>query len=305
MDESDFASQGPRHRKPHSLNAASAGGIAGRVLSPQMRLCLELLHASPFNRELFQETLENSRHISLRLLALVNHLGHSRRACKSASQLLQHVAIEGLLESLWLIAASDLLQGGLHPQAQVSQDRSRDQLWRHGLVTGIVARDVCRQLLVPVRLPLAAGVAHDLGHLLLPAPDGEQDLAWHTDHDVGSHAGDGLPLEFDHSELGARLLAACAAPRELQETARFHHCPQAAPADCRLLVLAVRVADLGAEFLEAPEPPPQFDIEHHPVWGELCFLCPAAADLDINHLVTELLMGALQESDRLVSILGH
>lgn len=174
------------------------------------------------------------------------------------------------LSLLWLIALSDFL----HTWPQLDEE-VRDRLWRHSLLTGLLAE----QLAIAAGIEssgnaLAAGLAHDIGHLLVSSPVPRLGLL--RDEEADQLVEDALSLapERDHCRLGAALLTIWDAPAELVASALHHHDPNLVVPQVSPLVIAVRLADLMAEHLDLARSSPPLDLDAAPAWRQLVATAP-------------------------------
>lgn len=134
-----------------------------------------------------------------------------------------------------------------------------DTFWRHGIFTGLLARDIARQLRVlhPERL-FIAGLLHDIGSLVLYArmPEQMRDLmlVCEGEEDV-LHRAEQEQLGFSHGDLGGALARIWNLPEHLQDAITHHHDPEAGQTpDAAIIHLADALANrssLGA-FCENP-----------------------------------------------------
>ncbi|HEY2588253.1 MAG TPA: HDOD domain-containing protein [Tepidisphaeraceae bacterium] len=124
---------------------------------------------------------------------------------------------------------------------------SANDLWVHCIATAVAARDLARNM----KLPLAdeaflAGLIHDIGLLvsLQVFPEKLREVC-----NAARHSGaDFLKLErnmigLDHQQLGMGLAEQWKFPRACQLVAGYHHNPQQLADQSRQLVAIVHVAD--------------------------------------------------------------
>lgn len=104
-----------------------------------------------------------------------------------------------------------------------------DTFWRHGIFTGLIARDLAKQcrILHPERL-FIAGLLHDIGSLIMYAklPQQMADLlmiAGGDEHIL--HQAELAELGFSHADLGGALAETWLLPGVLQEAITYHHLP--------------------------------------------------------------------------------
>lgn len=175
----------------------------------------------------------------------------SARPARNVSDAVRQLGRRGCALAAWVVAVHDvvLTSGEMSP-------RAADRLWRHLALTGLLCRELVKELGsggVPGLLDegLAAGLVHDLGHLLLEQPGGRLKVIWHDEHELLVEGDEPPPDEWDHCRIGAALLELWDAPSELVETALRHHDPVSAMPAHRALLVATRLADLVAECVHA------------------------------------------------------
>jgi len=106
------------------------------------------------------------------------------------------------------------------------------KFWRHSVYCGVVAQLLAEKcnVLHSERL-FVAGLLHDIGKLILchRMPDEMREVVNRLKHE--QRPDDEIEREvlgFDHSEVGGELLKVWQMPRTLQESVRYHHCPNEA-----------------------------------------------------------------------------
>jgi HD-like signal output (HDOD) protein len=120
-------------------------------------------------------------------------------------------------------------------------------LWTHCLAVGVAARDMAKQMKIPlVDEAFLAGMIHDVGILISLQTNGDQ--LREVCAKVKESGGNFCDLErdmigVDHQELGQALAEHWKFPRSCQMVAGFHHRPMALSLENRLLVTLVYVAD--------------------------------------------------------------
>jgi HD-like signal output (HDOD) protein len=120
-------------------------------------------------------------------------------------------------------------------------------LWTHCIAVAVTARELARQMKVPiVEEAFLAGMIHDIGLLvsLQVWPDKLRTVC----EQVRQTGGDFCQLErdingVDHQQLGAGLSEMWKFPRVCQLVAGYHHRPGALAEENRLLVTLVHVSD--------------------------------------------------------------
>ncbi len=205
------------------------------------------------------------------------------------------------LSLLWLVALSDFLKSWPHVH-----ERARQKLWRHSLLTGVLAHDLLAA--ADLSMPgdaLAAGMAHDIGHLLMSGPGARLGIIWHEEHELLVERKDLSPApERDHCRLGASLLAFWKASPEMVACALHHHEPPAAQALHVPLVAGVRLADLLAEHLDIDRPVRPLRLETSPAWQELAAIEPWGKVPHLHLVAIERLPEAALAAEHLANLLG-
>ena len=284
----------------------------GPIPSPEtsLRLCLDLLHDDRSDMRFVAETIEADHHLACGLLAVANCIYDTSPKLKSITHTLDALGNEGAGECLWVLALSDTLQSRWSREfddglSDLKPDRVCDQLWRHSLLTGVLTSQLLSVLGLKCPYGLAAGMAHDIGHLLIEGSGRELDVVWHTEHDALADQPGRLPLNKDHCRLGGSLLTCWNAPPELIQAGFYHHAPKSSSAPYRPLVHVVRLADLYTEHIERQSPETEFGVAEHPVWLSLMNVCtePPASGIDL--LIAELLADCMSLTDRLIGALAR
>ncbi|HLJ10440.1 MAG TPA: HDOD domain-containing protein [Planctomycetaceae bacterium] len=266
-----------------------------------VRLALELAGDDNLSDEAIIVQVESDEKLRLGLLIVANlSIFCGGRAAKTVRQAVAQIGRRKCLSALWLLALSDFLRSWkpLH-------ERPREKLWRHLLLAGVLAQ----KLQVAARLEnpgegLAAGMAHDIGHVLLAGPAPRLGIIWHEEHDQLIERNLSPAPERDHCRLGAALLGFWNAPGELIASALDHHDPASAPAAHRPLVAAVRLADLLAEHLDLDRPAYPLHLESARAWQEAAALEPWNKVPDLERLAIEQLPDALAISEHVANALS-
>lgn len=194
--------------------------------------------------------------LTARLLRLVNssYYNFTRRI----DTVTRAITIVGIRELYSLVLAVSAIRSFSNlPSALVNIDT----FWRHGIFTGLLARDLAREcrVLHPERL-FIAGLLHDIGSLVLYAkmPEQMRDLHLVADGDEGIlHQAELAELGFTHADLGGALAETWLLPEALQEAITYHHLPayaEQAAIETAIVHLAEALAnrsEIGA-FCEHP-----------------------------------------------------
>lgn len=269
---------------------------------PALRLALKLADDENSNNHSLIEHLEANPRLRFGVLAGANLTIYcGSRPIKTVRQAVGQLGRRKCLSLLWLLALSDFAQSW--PQFP---ERARHKLWRHLLLTGVLAQQLLSAAgLGPVGDGLAAGMAHDIGHLLLVSPGARLGVVWHEEHDLLVERSVSPAPERDHCRLGASLLAFWDAPSALIASALDHHDPSQADVAHRPLVIAVRLADLLAEHIDLDRPVRPLRLETAPTWQQLAACEPWRQVPHLHHLAVEQLPESLLVAEHLANLLGE
>jgi HD-like signal output (HDOD) protein len=291
--------------KPAAADLELLRGVCRRGIPPlpaaAFRLALELAGDEASNNDLLVEQLESDPRLRFGMLAGANlAMFGGGRPVKTIRQAVAQLGRRKCLSLLWLVALSDFLRAwpDLHETA-------RQRLWRHSLLTGVLAHQLLHAAgLGALGDALAGGMAHDIGHLLLVSPGARLGVVWHEEHDQLVESSVSPAPERDHCRLGASLLALWEAPSDLVATALHHHDPSAAEAAQVPLVVGVRLADLLAEHINLDRPARPLRLEVEPAWQQLAAVEPWNKVVDLQHLAVERLIESLLIAEHLANLLG-
>jgi HD-like signal output (HDOD) protein len=291
--------------KPAAADLELLRGVCRRGIPPlpsqAFRLALELAGDEGSNNDLLVEQLEGDPRLEFGMLAGANlAMFGGGRPVKTIRQAVAQLGRRKCLSLLWLVALSDFLRAW--PDLN---ETARLKLWRHSLLTGVLAHQLLHAAgLVALGDALAAGMAHDVGHLLLVSPGARLGVVWHEEHDQLVEGSVSPAPERDHCRLGASLLALWEAPSGLVASALHHHDPSAADAAHRPLVVGVRLADLLAEHINLDRPARPLRLEVEPAWQQLAAFEPWNQVTDLQHLAIERLIDSLLIAEHLANLLG-
>ncbi len=267
-----------------------------------MRIAIELAGDSDSTDDRLIEQLESDPRLRFGILAGANvPLFCGRQPVNTVRQAIAQLGRRNCLSLLWLLTLSDFQQAwpDLHEGA-------RQKLWRHSLLTGVLAHDLLHTAgFNRFGDGLSAGMAHDIGHLLLVSPGARLGVVWHEEHDQFVERHISPEPQLDHCRLGASLLAFWEAPAAMIASALHHHDPAAADERHRPLVVAVRLADLLAEHIDLDRPVRPLNLETTSAWQELAAMEPWHTVQHLQHLAIERLPESLLMSEHLANMFGQ
>ena len=143
------------------------------------------------------------------------------------------------------VAVSSSL-GPLGKSKALGKYDARD-LWDHSLGVGILARELAvRTKTVDPEEAFTAGMLHDVGLLIASQSDSAKCANLFSKAETADATFTSVEqtfFGFNHSELGERLGETWKFPASLSAAIRWHHEPDQAPAEFRIMCLFIHVAD--------------------------------------------------------------
>ncbi len=216
----------------------------------------ELAESKDASAQQIGDVISRDPALTIKLLKLVNSSYYN--FTRKIDTVTRAVTIVGVRELYSLVLAVSAIKSFSNlPNALVNIDT----FWRHGIFTGLIARDIARQchILHPERL-FIAGLLHDIGSLVMYSkmPQQMADLLMIAQGDEGIlHQAELSELGFSHADLGGAMAETWMLPAALQEAITYHHLPsyaQEAPIETAIVHLAEALAnqsEIGA-FCENP-----------------------------------------------------
>jgi HD-like signal output (HDOD) protein len=137
--------------------------------------------------------------------------------------------------------------GQLFRGVKLCEGFTAKDLWTHCIAVGVTARDLARNMKVPLAdEAFLAGMIHDIGILVSLQTSAPKLQA--ACEKAKAEGADFCEIErtmtgLDHQQLGMALCEVWKFPRSCQLVAGYHHRPTAIAADARLLVTLVYIAD--------------------------------------------------------------
>jgi putative nucleotidyltransferase with HDIG domain len=197
--------------------------------------------------------LERDPSLSVQVLKLANSAAYGRAG--NVADLGRAIALLGRREiaDMALIAANSSGFSELENRLLKHVD-----FWVHSVSCARLARELAPAVGASPDEAFAAGLLHDVGHLLLFSMCSElmaTVLEEAIDEGVDLYVIERRHLGYDHAALGAAVLRSWNMPAGLCDAAALHHEEPAAIADP--LPQVVALANRGASFVEADENCPQ------------------------------------------------
>lgn len=190
--------------------------------------------------------ISNDVALTTDLLKLVNSAAFALvKKCTSITEAVKMVGIRGLKNLLLSVGTIQIL--GCTTEEQ-------KLLWEHSYKTAYFAYNLARNFLrdrVVTEDAYVCGLLHDLGKIVFSSmhPDFLSKIqAFKTKHSIPDKVFDSLLSGINHPEIGAALAEKWNFPTALVNSIRYHHSPDSAPEEYRILSSTVCLADLMIHY---------------------------------------------------------
>jgi len=130
----------------------------------------------------------------------------------------------------------------------------KKKLWEHSYKTAFYAYNLVKNFKNDANLlddVYVGGILHDMGKIIFSSvhPDLLNKIkGLCTNKNLPASTFENLSAGMNHAELGAMIAEKWNFPDRLVAAIRFHHDPEAAPADCKVLVDTVYLANMFCEY---------------------------------------------------------
>ncbi|HDS15371.1 MAG TPA: HDOD domain-containing protein [Proteobacteria bacterium] len=163
--------------------------------------------------------------------------------------------VSSLKEAVVYLGADQLRQVLLSGAASKIFDRPSegytvfaDELWRHALATAVMAKVLREHLRIKIdeNMLFTAALLHDVGKVVLSSFVIEKYRAIEKlveNRNCSFQEAEKMVLGFDHAEIGGRIAEKWDFPEAIVAAIAFHHEPERAPLEFRLLVEIVALAN--------------------------------------------------------------
>lgn len=224
----------------------------------------DLIESDTASADEIGEVISSDPSLTARLLRLVNSAYFN--LARKVDTVSRAVTLVGIRELYSLILAVSAIRTFSNLSGSLV---NMDTFWRHGLFTGLIARNLARRVHVlhPERL-FVAGLLHDIGHLVLYTrlPEIMQQILLVSGGDEGlQHQAELSELGFSHADLGGALAETWKLPDALCAAISYHHLPGCATETAAFEAALVHLADVLANrsqigaFCEKPQPEEPID----------------------------------------------
>ena len=207
------------------------------VLPETARQALDLVQDPDVSATVFADLVQKDVKLSTDILSIANSVMYCPGAL--VSNLQQAVARIGFVKCKNIILASSL-QSAMQAM-DLNEEWIREVLSHHGFLTGVIATNLNRTFGGGFEgEEFTAGLVHDFGRHLLSAFAGEDFVTidpLEFDEDEETLAHENSLIGTTHCEIGAWFLERQGLPQDLVDVCRYHHSPELANSNQRLMCL--------------------------------------------------------------------
>ncbi|MFH0977263.1 MAG: HDOD domain-containing protein [Spirochaetota bacterium] len=196
-----------------------------------------------FNR--IAEEISKDQAITTNVLKLCNSAYFSRgKEILSVDRAVVTLGIKEVKDIVFVAATKSILDKEI-----LGYDLSKGELWKHALSVAVLSKRIAllKKKDDIADIAFTGGIIHDVGKTVLALYVQStlkeiKDLV--ESKNITFQTAEREIMGFDHQEIGEKILAKWNFPQVLKDIVRYHHEPDKAPAESRLLVSIVHIANV-------------------------------------------------------------
>jgi putative nucleotidyltransferase with HDIG domain len=196
-----------------------------------------------FNR--ISEEISKDQAITTNVLKLCNSAYFSRgKEVLSVDRAVVTLGIKEVKDIVFVAATKSILDKEI-----IGYDLSKGDLWKHALSVAVLSKRIAllKKKAEIADIAFTGGIIHDVGKtvLALYVQSTFKDIKDLVESkQITFQAAEREIMGFDHQEIGEKILSKWNFPQVLKDIVRYHHEPENAPAESRLLVSIVHIANV-------------------------------------------------------------
>jgi len=131
----------------------------------------------------------------------------------------------------------------------IGYDLAKGDLWKHGLSVAVLSKQIAllKKKVDIADIAFTGGIIHDVGKTVLALyvqSAFKEILSLVDSKQISFQMAEKEIMGFDHQEIGEKILSKWSFPQILKDIVRYHHEPESAPADSKLIVSIVHIANV-------------------------------------------------------------
>lgn len=209
---------------------------------------LEMVKNQDTSIQSFADLIQQDFKLATDVLSMANSVMYSPG--RTTASLPQAIARLGFTQCKNLVIASSI--GSAMNEMDLEHEWTRDLLWKHSMITGMIAVNLNRTLKLGFAgEEFASGLVHDFGRLLIASAFPKN---WTTidamdfDESPGILELENQLIGSNHSNIGAWFATQQGLPEVLCEVIRFHHAPEKCTNDLRLVALTTTADHMANHY---------------------------------------------------------
>ncbi|MBN2038592.1 MAG: HDOD domain-containing protein [Spirochaetes bacterium] len=190
------------------------------------------------------EEISKDQAITTNVLKLCNSAYFSRG--KEISSIERAAVTLGLKEvkDIVVVAATK----SLLDKEIIGYDLAKGELWKHGLAVAVLAKNIAnlKNYKDIADIAFTGGIIHDVGKtvLALYVQSAFKEIVETVEQkQITFQLAEKEIMGFDHQEIGEKILQKWSFPHILRDIVRYHHEPENAPEESKLIVSIVHIAN--------------------------------------------------------------
>lgn len=198
---------------------------------------------SSFNQ--IAQEISKDQAITTNVLKLCNSAYFSRgKEILSIERATVTLGIKEVKDIVFVAATKSILDKEI-----IGYDLAKGDLWKHGLSVAVLSKQIAlmKKKAEIADIAFTGGIIHDVGKTVLALyvqSAFKEILSLVDSKQISFQMAEKEIMGFDHQEIGEKILSKWSFPQILKDIVRYHHEPESAPADSKLIVSIVHIANV-------------------------------------------------------------
>jgi putative nucleotidyltransferase with HDIG domain len=190
------------------------------------------------------EEISKDQSITTNVLKLCNSAYFSRgKEILSVERATVTLGIKEVKDIVFIAATKSILDKEI-----LGYDLAKGELWKHGLAVAVLSKKIAimkhKQEIADIAF--TGGIIHDVGKTVLALyvqSSFKEILSLVESKQITFQTAEREIMGFDHQDIGEKILSKWGFPQKLRDIVGYHHQPEKAPADSKMLVSIVHIAN--------------------------------------------------------------
>ncbi len=188
--------------------------------------------------------ISKDQSITTNVLKLCNSAYFSRgNEILSVERATVTLGIKEIKDIVFIAATKSILEKEI-----IGYDLAKGELWKHALSVAVLSKEISmmKKRKDIADIAFTGGIIHDVGKTILALyvqSSFKEILSLVESKQITFQTAEKEIMGFDHQEIGEKILSKWGFPQKLKDIVSYHHQPEKAPADSKLLVSIVHIAN--------------------------------------------------------------